>query len=329
MSIRNIAGEMLIRPDDYLCHIPCSDNYVNVLQMPQGLGADNEIGNTVYEKGGFVPYHDHESGYETFLAWSPIEATINGRRFLMEKGDLLQISPGVNHGFRHLEEGSVWQELFLGIQMYGPTAFHKNMDLYHPELKEDKAFQDRLKERDYGTYLREEEPEAEPAEKHEIPQLKPHGWAFASYAFPGVTCNLKIGRWEYGGVKEIWELRVRAGVGLEWFPFGEWNLLSVLEGEIDVVTDNSHFIAQARDIVNIHPYLGHRFTFRQDSRLLAYNVKSQLFRAMEEIKALQKREPAAVADWPGVRAVLEKHGSSLVGYEYAAQAAEGEGNSHG
>lgn len=314
MGIRRIAGEMLIRPDDYLYHIPCSDNYVDVLQMPQGLGADNEFGNTVYEKDGFVPYHDHESGFETFLAWNPIDTIINGKRFLMEKGDMIQIGPGVNHGFRHLEEGSVWQELFQGIEMYGPTAFHKNMDLYHPELKEDKAFQDRIKARDYGTYLREEEPVTETVSKYEIPQLKPADRAFASYVFPGITCNLKIGRWEYGGTKEIWELVIDRGVYMEWFPFGEWNLLSVLEGKVEVTTDTGRFIAQSRDIINIHPYLGHSMTFLEDTRLMAGNVKSQLFRAMEEIKALQRRKPVPIHDWADIRLILEKHDCHLVGY---------------
>ena len=35
---------------------------------PQGSRMINELGDTIYIKDAFVPYHDHEKGYETFLS---------------------------------------------------------------------------------------------------------------------------------------------------------------------------------------------------------------------------------------------------------------------
>ena len=68
MSVENLRSVMHIDPkEDVLYSIPDSDNHGDLLIRPQGRRMINELGDTVYIKDAFVPYHDHENGYETFL----------------------------------------------------------------------------------------------------------------------------------------------------------------------------------------------------------------------------------------------------------------------
>lgn len=317
MSIKRISGEMIIRPNDYLYHIPCSDNYVNVMQMPQGNLAENEIGDTVYEAGGYVAYHDHDEGYETFLTWNPVDCIINGKRFLMESGDLLQIVPHLNHGFTHVEEGSIWREMFQGIQMYAPTAYTKKLYRNYPDIQQDPAFKDMLSKEELGSYFRvDEDPVTEDVSKYDVPQLKPAEWAFSRYTLGAVELGLKVGRWEFGGAKEVWEIKAKNGVTLSWGPYPQWGLFNVMSGKIDVIADDDRGLAAERDIINIHPYQHYKLVFKEDTVVLANNVKSQLFRAMEERKALMHSAPGSMENKEEILALLRRHGCYLTDYHY-------------
>ena len=68
MSVENMRSTMHIDPKrDVLYSIPDSDNHGDLLIRPQGSRMINELGDTIYIKDAFVPYHDHETGYEPCL----------------------------------------------------------------------------------------------------------------------------------------------------------------------------------------------------------------------------------------------------------------------
>jgi len=203
MSIRKLTGEMLIRPCDAMYVILDGDNYANVMQMPQGTEQGNEFGDTIYKLNGFVPYHEHNKGYETFLCSGPVETFINGKRFITEKGDLIHIQPYTNHLFRHLHEGSVWREIFQGVHMYHAMAFEEFMNMYSPGINKDEEFTARRRMKYSGSFFWNEEPLVENVTRYDVPECKPHDRAFASYEFPGVTLNLKVGRWEHGNKRDL------------------------------------------------------------------------------------------------------------------------------
>ena len=317
MSIRKITGDMLIRPCDVMYVIQDNDNYANVMQMPQGAEQGNEFGDTIYELNGFVPYHEHEKGFETFLCSGPVETYINGKRFITEKGDLIHIRPYTNHFFRHLQEGSIWREIFQGVHMYSSMAYREFMDMYSPGINQNEEFSARRRMKYSGSYFWKEEPLVEDVSRYDVPECKPHDWAFESYEFPGITLNLKVGRWEHEGTKEIWELAVKRGTTINWgMPHGDWDLFWVTQGKFHVDADGQSFTAQTQDIVNVHPYCKHKFTFIEDSKLLAMNVKSQLFRAMEEIKLLKLYHSEQAGEWATIHKILDKHDCMITEYAY-------------
>ena len=80
------------------------------------------------------------------------------------------------------------------------------------------------------------------------------GWAIAGFEIDGMKLNLKGGRWETDGVKEIWELLPEKGLQIEWnYPYAGNDVYLVMEGAVHVKADGHDFTARKRDVINIPP----------------------------------------------------------------------------
>ena len=109
-----------ITPQDYIHELEEKDCRDYLFIAPTGELLTNEMSDVYYQKDAFVPYHEHSKGYETFLIdRGSVEVTINGKRAIAHAGDMVHIEPYTSHGFRYLEEGTIWRELFSGMNMYG------------------------------------------------------------------------------------------------------------------------------------------------------------------------------------------------------------------
>ena len=133
MRSKVLRGEMLIRPGEAVYSIQDKDNLGELPVRAEGPRLINELGDTTYVKDAFVPYHDHAAGYETFLIdGGSVRVTLNHKTCVVEKGDIIQIRPYIHHGFRYLEEGTIWRELFHEMGMY--TAHVERYYLTHSDL---------------------------------------------------------------------------------------------------------------------------------------------------------------------------------------------------
>ena len=309
MSVQNLRSALHIDPKTCVLYsIPDSDNHGDLLIRPQGSRMINELGDTVYIKGATVPYHDHTKGYETFLIdGGSAEICINKKKCIIERGDIVHIVPYVHHGYVYLEEGTIWREMFQDMDMYNCVEDKHVIRTYSPEFWEDEAFKAR-RYRILGTLYRES-PVSEWVPKEEIPAVRPRGWAIRSFRLPGLTCGLKVGRWETDGVKEIWELLPEKGFRLDWqIPHAGNKLYLVMEGSVMVEADGGEaFIAKKRDIINIPPYYKHRLTVLEEgTQIYAYNVQAELLHILEQLHADQVRQPERLEDWGYVESVLRQ-----------------------
>ena len=175
MSVENMRSVMHIDPKrDVLYSIPDSDNHGDLLIRPQGNRMINELGDTIYIKDAFVPYHDHEKGYETFLIdGGSAEVCINKKKCIIKRGDIVHIRPYVNHGYRYLEENTIWREMFQEMDMYNCVEDKHVIRTYSPEYWEDEEFKAR-RYKILGTLYRED-PVPVPAENTEIPAIHRSG----------------------------------------------------------------------------------------------------------------------------------------------------------
>lgn len=142
-----------------------------------------------------------------------MEVTINGKRAIAHAGDMVHIEPYTSRGFRYLEEGTIWRELFSGMNMYGGIMEKRFIDKAYPELLDDADFMAAYRRKHHTIRLGEPEPEV--VSKEEMPQIRPKGGSIAQFCFKGIICNQKVGRHETGGEKEIWEFVLDKGVRAE------------------------------------------------------------------------------------------------------------------
>ena len=317
MSVENMRSVMHIDPKrDVLYSIPDSDNHGDLLIRPQGNRMINELGDTIYIKDAFVPYHDHEKGYETFLIdGGSAEVCINKKKCIIKRGDIVHIRPYVNHGYRYLEENTIWREMFQEMDMYNCVEDKHVIRTYSPEYWEDEEFKAR-RYKILGTLYRED-PVPVPAKNTEIPAIRPRGTALASFDLGIMKCNLKVGRWETEGAKEIWEFLPEKGTQIEWnYPYAANDVYLVMEGSVHVQADGHDFVAKKRDIINVPPYYKHTFTVLEEgTQLYAYNVQSYLMHIMERIHAEKVRTPEHLEDWAYVEKILRDNNCWVTGFK--------------
>ena len=159
-EVKNFTGHKyvirMMEPGDWLRHYNEGDEVVNDFILPRGPRQKDEFSDTVYHKGASVPYHWHQHGFETFeIARGSVDCVIDGKHFIAKEGDLLHIPPYTAHGFVHLEEGTIWRELFQEMDMSG-GIFEKNIvNAYYEPMKEDAAFMAMYRA---GKTMRREEP---------------------------------------------------------------------------------------------------------------------------------------------------------------------------
>ena len=317
MSVENMRSVMHIDPKrDVLYSIPDSDNHGDLLIRPQGNRMINELGDTIYIKDAFVPYHDHEKGYETFLIdGGSAEVCINKKKCIIKRGDIVHIRPYVNHGYRYLEENTIWREMFQEMDMYNCVEDKHVIRTYSPEYWEDEEFKAR-RYKILGTLYRED-PVPVPAKNTEIPAIRPRGTALASFDLGIMKCNLKVGRWETEGAKEIWKFLPEKGTQIEWnYPYAANDVYLVMEGSVHVQADGHDFVAKKRDIINVPPYYKHTFTVLEEgTQLYAYNVQSYLMHIMERIHAEKVRTPEHLEDWAYVEKILRDNNCWVTGFK--------------
>ena len=305
-----------ITPEDYIHHLEEKDCKDYLFIFPVGEKMNNEMSDVYYQKDAFVPYHEHSRGYETFcIDRGSVEVTINGKRAVAEAGDIIHIEPFTSHGFRYLEEGTIWRELFMEMDMYSGIMEKKLIDQSCPEKLEDDAFMAAYRKKHHTVRLGEPEPEV--VSKDEVPQIRKKGSGIAHFDFGAIVCNQKVGRHETGGAKEVWELVLEKGVKAQWDTVHPgWDLYVVKEGKVEVTVNGETFTANPRDILHFPPYTPYSMKALSDHTVIhANNVQCIGLRLAEILEkklldaGLEKKLAESFAQ---VKEIFRANGSFIV-----------------
>lgn len=301
-----------ITPDDFIHELEEKDCKDYLFIAPVGETLTNEMSDVYYQKDAFVPYHEHKKGYEVFaIDRGSVEVVINGKRSVAEAGDMIIIEPYMSHGFRFLEEGTIWREMFLGMNMYGGILEKQYIDKSYPELLQDETFMAEYRMKHHTKRLGEPEPEDVP--KDQLPQIRPKGKSIAHFAFDGIVCNQKVGKHETGGEKEVWEFVMDKGISVEWnFPHPDWDLYVVKEGRVEVTVLGETFVANPRDILHFPPYTNYSMKMLDESNVVhAYNVKALGLRLAEILEKKLEADPDLVKNWEMVSDIFRQNKSCI------------------
>ena len=282
--------------------------------LPEGAKRMNEYGTVWWYDGISVDYHDHLWGYETFLCTSgEVEAWLNHQHTMIGEGDIFFTRPHVQHGFINHEtvpgQGVTWLEMFDDIQLYYGVDMEMRLGRLYPEWRDNEAFMGRYFE-ELGDLYRSEFPRVELVDKSEVSWVRPKDRFIRTFNTAAGDFHLRIGRWDFDGVKEVWELHPKKGLRIEFAePFGDYPLLYVLSGGMVVECEGMAYEAGPEDSIHIPPWRPFSISFPEaGARVLDYNEQSQLLFLLEHLQSVKDASPAGLSDWEGaVVPILRKY----------------------
>lgn len=237
---------------------------------PYGPNQINEIRDyTVSESGCAAGYHFSEKGAETFtVIKGSVSVIMNGKRFVLEAGDILNVEAWCPYSMTFLEAGTIVREMCTNRN-------NKEHDLPEPAGVVDVA-------------------------KESIMEAAVKGKGAYEFSTQGIRFVLKTGRWQLGGLKEVWELCVDKGRCLTYSGDCESaGLYMVRSGRFQVEVDGKEFVADANDgdLIHIPSHTAYSLTaLSQDCVIQDFNVTCHLFRLLEMLEAAQDYFPEKLKD---------------------------------
>ena len=312
--------------DELRIHITPSDTLADIDEVPDGLEPRsrcklyivpygrheiNEVNEANYYVGNKVPYHEHTTGYETFLVdGGAIEVMARSRKAVARKGDFVHIQPYSPHSIHCLEDNSIWRAFHQGHSLVVNMVAQDRLRKTYPELTKAPNFRQEISTRehtsewfDYGF------PECEEVPASELPEIRTFDEALAEFDFDKLKLKLKIGKWETGGAKEVWQLHMKAGCSFSWIPLNLFPLLyDVYDGAVEVKLDGMDaFTANTRDLLHIPKFLGGSITALEDTVLLDTGCQGNMMRYLDEVNAIRAREPDKLKDAEYLHQLMKKY----------------------
>jgi Uncharacterized conserved protein, contains double-stranded beta-helix domain len=317
----SVYGPILRKPGDHFATLPIEGASCAFVQnMPEGKDRLNEFGTVWWYTGSPMDYHDHQWGYETFMVTSgSVDTYFNHKRCMMDEGDLFFIKPQVAHAFINIEtvkdKGITWLELYDDIRMYYGIEVEVKLGRNYPELHDDTEWQTRLMHT-LGDLYRKELPKVDFVDKNEVPWVRPSEFSIRTFENAAGKFMLKVGRWEYDGIKEIWEMRPNKGLELDFnIPFADYPLYYVMDGKMIVECEGETYVGEKEDFLHIPPWRQFKISFPEEgARILVCNEQSKLLQIFETLESMKKEDNEAVSGLnEKVTDVLRKHNNWLTG----------------
>lgn len=305
---------LLLNPDD--SYIAKFDEYtkdrpsfVAWFTPTSGDGMEGEMSDTYYCAGDEIPYHEHNRGYEVFLLdGGNAEITCRGLRTIANKGDIVFIPPCTSHGFKYLDEPTIWREWFQGIKMNEGLLEQRRFREYGDASISTAHFDQKIARR-LGTDWFSFKPVARAVAKEEMRNLRSYDFAYETFEFPGIKMLEKIARYEMGGNIEFWQYRMEKGFKI---TANMWNAhgvrMAVFAGSAQVkVPGHDAFIAGEHDIINIPAYMPCEINVLADNTVVYdYACKGYLYRALEHIRSMKAENSPVLKDEEKLVGLLEE-----------------------
>ncbi|MCL1896998.1 MAG: hypothetical protein FWG03_10695 [Clostridiales bacterium] len=241
---------------------------------------------TVSESGNMARYHYAEKGAKTFtIMKGSAEAVLNGKRFTLAEGDIFNAEAWQPYSISLLSDDTVVREVSSGRR--GPEQ----------ALPDPAAVAD--------------------VDKSYVQEVAEKGKGIYEFSAKGVKLLLKVGRWQLGGFKEIWECCIDKGyrAAFSSSPDRE-GLYMVRGGSFRVEAGGEEFIAgEGEDgLVRVPAGAAFAFTALEDGCVIqAFNVSCHLFRLLEMVEAARDYFPEKLEEQDYIDYLFEAN--KVTGFE--------------
>jgi mannose-6-phosphate isomerase-like protein (cupin superfamily) len=231
------------------------------LTMPEGahkqfIFTDSLMHPAKDMSGSDVFLHEHHQGYETFFVESGgLDFFIDGKKCYVGKGNIIHIQPYEPHGMV-FHDYTIYRGTFHDWNCADDSVATRQLEAHYPDAKKDPKFFSLLIS-NIDLHGRERADFAE-APVGEVPAVRNPDRPMAEFKLDGVTMKMITGRWEIGGVKELWRAEMEKGFCAEWDEFpATTELYYVVEGQVRFKVYDEEFIAGPDNLVKIPKYAPH------------------------------------------------------------------------
>ena len=308
---------ILIKPTDYMADFDeIADgseprSRCRYFVEPYTSNLINEVCEANYYPGNRVPYHEHATGFETFLVDNgSLEISIRSRKSLLNTGDIVHLPPYTPHSILALEDNTIWRAFHQGLEMTPNMMDERQLRDLYPDLFFAPTFHSVNAARRNSVWFDYKISETRDVPKSDIPEIRPFDFALADYAFEGIELKLKVGRWETAGAKEVWQLRIKKGFTMSWEPGCPLShLYDIYSGKVELKVDGvaETMIAEKRDLLHIPKFVAGSITALEDTVIYDAGCQGFLTRLMDEMRFYQVNEPEKLKDKDFVREIMKKH----------------------
>ena len=265
-----------------------------VYTRPFGRDLICEAADVEFAQDAQIPYHTRQHGYETVLLLSGCaEVTLYGKCCTLEPGDLVEIESFMPCGFQFLKE-SVVRVIAPGVDMARICREGVRIHEAYPAGEQRAALLNELYQAEGIRLL--VEPVAERVEKTALPEVSAKGSGQEIFPLHGVTCRLRVGRWQIGGKAEAWEYGMDAGKTLSCPGTAPGpSLFMVCDGSAEVETGGEKRSVKSGDLLWLAPYQAFSLTAGDaGAALLDCHCSATLLRYLEEWEAAQAAPESGV-----------------------------------
>ena len=243
-----------------------------------------------------------------------MECVVNGQRFTAQAGDIIHLTPYTSHGFRFLEEGTIWRELFQEIDMSGGILEKNLVKKNYPQLLEDEEFLSMYRA---GKSLSRETPVPVDVPREQVPQLRTPDFAIVRHEGEGFSLKLKVGKWETNGCKEIWQADLKQGLFVDYaYPHAGYELLYVKSGKLKVTIMDKTYVVEGDTLIDIPPYHTYSLRALEDTSLYNYGGQHDLMALLEDLRSVKEHDPKRIEKREDYLKFLRKYGVYATSIEY-------------
>lgn len=248
-----------------------------------------------------IGYHEHSRGFETFFITNgKIECCVMGEKVILTPGDILHIQPYMGHAFKPASDNCRLAIMFQSMDMSVSTNRRFRVQRNFPGRWEDPKLQKKLISF-YGSVPRSF-PEAPYVDPATVLAVRVKDSSLKTHKRDGLTLKLKIGRWETGGEKEVWEATMEPGFKVEHPELTpEPYFYYITEGKVhfkvwEKPDEICEFDAEAQTLVNIPTVKQFEFEVIEPSKMLDLDCQILLQDFLEEIERVEAQEPEKLGD---------------------------------
>ena len=249
--------------------------------------------------------HVHHDGYETFFVDSGhMNFYSLGQYCELRKGDFVHIQPHVTHGML-FHEDTRYRGIFQDWAIIDNFAELFALRAIDPDASQKMAEQGVSLGGGMDMHFLEKM-NYEKVSPEQINAVRNPSRPMKQFNFDGVTLKMMVGRWECGGVREIWRVEMDKGFHAEWDDYPAIDdLFYVTDGTVKFKVYDKEYTAYTDCLVKIPKLAPRSIIAESDAAMYDIGGLAQWYAFMRDYTAMLENAPDRAKD-PDVIKALKK-----------------------